>query len=97
MTKGAGAGRKVKTRKFGHILAELEQSFEIHQRAGTILGGVHFELTGDQVTECTGGARGLEDDDLATSYRSHVDPRLNYEQSLEMAMLIAGRMARGKA
>ncbi|MAJ46500.1 MAG: 3-deoxy-7-phosphoheptulonate synthase class II [Planctomycetes bacterium TMED75] len=97
MMKGPGAGRQVKTRKFGHILAELEQSFEIHQRAGTILGGVHFELTGDQVTECTGGARGLEDDDLATSYRSHVDPRLNYEQSLEMAMLIAGRMARGKA
>ena len=97
MMKGPGAGRKVKTRKFGHILTELEQSFEIHRRSGTILGGVHFELTGDQVTECTGGARGLEDDDLATSYRSHVDPRLNYEQSLEMAMLIAGRMAREKS
>ena len=89
---GDWAGMKVKTRKFGHILAELEQAFEIHERAGTTLGGVHFELTGDDVSECTGGARGLSDDDLARSYRSHVDPRLNYEQALEMAMLIAKRM-----
>ena len=94
---GAALGRKVKTRKFGHILSELEQAFDIHERAGTLLGGVHFELTGDDVTECTGGARGLVDDDLATSYRSHVDPRLNYDQALEMAMLIAGRMGRTQA
>lgn len=93
---GAWAGMKVKTRKFGHILAELEQAFEIHDRAGTTLGGVHFELTGDDVSECTGGARGLSDDDLARSYRSHVDPRLNYEQALEMAMLIAKRMGNGR-
>ena len=92
---GSWSGCKVKTRKFGHILAELEQAFDIHDRAGTILGGVHFELTGEDVTECTGGARGLADEDLARSYRSHVDPRLNYEQSLEMAMLIAKRMGVG--
>ena len=94
---GPGSGTKVKTRKFSHILAELEQSFEIHRRSGTILGGVHFELTGELVTECTGGARGLADENLAESYRSHVDPRLNYEQSLEMAMLIAARMVREQA
>jgi 3-deoxy-7-phosphoheptulonate synthase len=82
-----------KTRKFEHITAELEQAFEIHQRAGTYLGGVHIELTGENVTECTGGARGLADGDLARDYQSQVDPRLNYEQALEMAMLIARRAA----
>jgi len=81
----------IKTRKFEHIIAELEQAFEIHRRAGTYLGGVHIEVTGDNVTECTGGARGLSDQDLRHAYRSHVDPRLNYEQALELAMLIARR------
>lgn len=94
-SSGDWKGQKVKTRKFAHILAELEQAFEIHDRVGTTLGGVHFELTGDDVTECTGGARGLADEDLARAYRTHVDPRLNYEQSLEMAMLIAKRMSSG--
>lgn len=89
---GPGAGRPVKTRKFAHILAELEQAFEVHRMKGTVLGGVHFELTGENVTECTGGARGLIDDDLSRAYMSHVDPRLNYEQALEMALLVARRM-----
>ena len=84
----------LKTRRFEHILAELESAFEIHHDLGSYLGGVHFELTGENVTECLGGARGLSDDDLPRSYRSQVDPRLNYEQALEMAMLIARRMAR---
>jgi 3-deoxy-7-phosphoheptulonate synthase len=82
-------GLPLKTRKFEHILAELEQAFEIHAKNGTYLGGVHFELTGENVTECTGGARGTSEADLSKAYRSHVDPRLNYEQALEMAMLIA--------
>jgi len=82
----------VKTRKFAHILTELEQAFEIHRAAGTRLGGVHFELTGENVTECTGGARGLVDGDLTRAYRSQVDPRLNYEQALELALLVARRM-----
>ncbi|MSR29060.1 MAG: 3-deoxy-7-phosphoheptulonate synthase [Phycisphaerales bacterium] len=89
---GPRAGQPVKTRKFAHILAELEQAFEIHRTKGTVLGGVHFELTGENVTECTGGARGLGDDDLAGAYRSAIDPRLNYEQALEMALLVARRM-----
>ena len=54
---------------------------------------MHFELTGENVTECVGGARGLAEADLARAYRSQVDPRLNYEQALEMAMLVARRMA----
>jgi 3-deoxy-7-phosphoheptulonate synthase len=85
----------VKTRRFDNILSEVESSFRIHHDSGSILGGVHFELTGDDVTECTGGARGLSDGDLARAYHTTVDPRLNYEQSLELAMLI-GRQ-RGQA
>jgi len=82
----------IKTRDFHHILSELEQAFDIHASMGTYLGGVHFELTGENVTECTGGARGLNDADLRRAYRSEVDPRLNYEQALEMAMLIARKV-----
>jgi 3-deoxy-7-phosphoheptulonate synthase len=84
----------VKTRRFDSILSEVESAFRIHAEAGSILGGVHFELTGDDVTECTGGARGLADGDLARAYHTTVDPRLNYEQSLELAMLIGRLHAR---
>ena len=79
----------LKTRRFDNIVSELEAAFRVHQAAGSYLGGVHFELTGEDVTECTGGARGLADADLAKDYRSQVDPRLNYEQALELAMRIA--------
>ncbi len=78
----------VKTRRFENIRSELEQAFDAHAAAGTRLGGVHLELTGEDVTECMGGARDLTETDLARAYRSTVDPRLNYEQSLELAMLI---------
>jgi 3-deoxy-7-phosphoheptulonate synthase len=81
----------IKTRRFENILRELDLSFRIHRELGSILGGVHIELTGEDVTECTGGARGLTDADLQRAYRSQVDPRLNYEQALELAMLIAER------
>ena len=86
-TETIGSG--VKTRRFDKIVAELESAFRVHQELGSHLGGVHFELTGEDVTECTGGARGLADADLARAYRSQVDPRLNYEQALELAMRIA--------
>jgi 3-deoxy-7-phosphoheptulonate synthase len=79
----------IKTRRFDKIVAELESAFRVHREAGSYLGGVHFELTGEDVTECTGGARGLVDGDLARDYRSQVDPRLNAEQALELAMRIA--------
>ena len=78
----------VKTRRFENILGELELAFDLHAAAGTRLGGVHLELTGENVTECMGGARDLGETDLARAYHTRVDPRLNYEQSLELAMLI---------
>lgn len=87
-TETASSG--LKTRRFENILAELEGAFEVHGNCGSYLGGVHLELTGDHVTECTGGARGLTDSDLRRDYRTHVDPRLNYEQAMEVAMRIAG-------
>jgi len=77
-----------KTRRFDNIRRELELSFDIHAALGSRLGGVHLELTGENVTECLGGARELTELDLERAYRSTVDPRLNYEQSLEIAMLI---------
>jgi 3-deoxy-7-phosphoheptulonate synthase len=85
----------VKTRRFEDILSELEQASSIHHDGGSILGGVHFEMTGEDVTECTGGARGLTESDLATAYKSHVDPRLNHEQAMEMAFLVAKSMRSG--
>jgi len=81
-------GNGYKTRRFDNIRGEVEQAFELHAAAGTRLGGVHLELTGEDVTECLGGARELTETDLARAYRSTVDPRLNYEQALEIAMLI---------
>lgn len=79
-----------KTRRFDNVVSELESAFRIHQSKGSYLGGVHLELTGENVTECTGGARGLTDADLARAYKTTVDPRLNYEQAMEVAMRIAG-------
>jgi 3-deoxy-7-phosphoheptulonate synthase len=84
----------VKTRRFENILQELELSFRILQECGTHLGGVHFELTGDNVTECIGGASGVTESDLARDYRSQTDPRLNYEQAMEMALRLAHLMAK---
>jgi len=78
----------LKTRRFRKIMNEVDLAFDIHRSSNSRLGGVHLELTGEDVTECTGGARDLSDDDLKRAYKSTVDPRLNYEQSLELAMLI---------
>ncbi len=78
-----------KTRSFDDILSELRCFFELHWAEGTIPGGVHFELTGADVTECTGGARQLADEQLGRNYLTTCDPRLNAEQSLEMAFQIA--------
>ncbi|MGN0859041.1 MAG: class II 3-deoxy-7-phosphoheptulonate synthase [Stenotrophomonas sp.] len=81
-------GNGYKTRRFENIRREVEQAFALHAAEGTRLGGVHLELTGEDVTECTGGARELTERDLERAYRSTVDPRLNYEQALELAMAI---------
>lgn len=81
-----------KTRSFEDILSELRHFFEVHWAEGTIPGGVHFELTGANVTECTGGAHQLADEQLGQNYLTTCDPRLNAEQSLEMAFQIAEMM-----
>ncbi len=80
----------IKTRHFDQILDELRQSFSIHSQHGTHVGGVHLELTGSNVTECVGGAGGLSATDLTRAYETKVDPRLNYEQAMEIAFSIAG-------
>ena len=84
----------LKTRDFDAILREIERSFAVHRELGTELGGVHFELTGDDVTECIGG--GLTEIDLDKNYASVCDPRLNYRQALEMAFRIGGWIAASK-
>lgn len=78
-----------KTRPFNQILSELRNFFAIHQAEGTYAGGVHFEMTGQDVTECTGGAQAISEVNLRDRYHTHCDPRMNASQSLEMAFLIA--------
>ncbi|CAG8368830.1 unnamed protein product [Penicillium salamii] len=80
----------VKTRHFTDILSELKQALEIHRAAGSFLGGMHLELTGEAVTECVGGAAGLTEDGLGERYTTFCDPRLNEKQALELAFLVAG-------
>lgn len=78
-----------KTRNFDHILDEMKSAFAIHRAEGSYLGSVHLELTGDNVTECVGGANALSEADLDMNYETFCDPRLNYEQAMEMAFLIS--------
>jgi len=82
----------VKTRRFDDVRDEVLRSWDIHKASGTRLGGIHVELTGDDVTECLGGASGLTESDLSRRYDSLCDPRLNYEQSMELAFALAERM-----
>lgn len=78
-----------KTRNYNDILSEITCFFEIHWSEGTVPGGIHLEMTGNDVTECTGGAHNIEDEQLASNYLTSCDPRLNAEQSLEVAFQIA--------
>uniref|UniRef100_UPI0037C014D8 3-deoxy-7-phosphoheptulonate synthase n=1 Tax=Elstera sp. TaxID=1916664 RepID=UPI0037C014D8 len=78
-----------KTRAFDNILSEIRSFFEIHRAEGTYAGGVHFEMTGRNVTECIGGAQAISDESLGDRYHTHCDPRLNGEQAIELAFLIA--------
>ena len=91
-TESTGDGTK--TRRFRKIMREMELAIDIHRVNNSRLGGIHLELTGENVTECTGGARDLSDQDLKRAYKSTVDPRLNYEQSLEMALQIVSKHSR---
>lgn len=81
-----------KTRAFDDILRELRQFFSVHQAEGSYAGGIHLEMTGEHVTECTGGAYKISDDDLGKRYRTQCDPRLNADQVLELAYLIADNL-----
>jgi 3-deoxy-7-phosphoheptulonate synthase len=78
-----------KTRPFDRVLDEVRGFFEVHRQEGTYAGGVHFEMTGQDVTECLGGAQAITDEDLSARYHTYCDPRLNASQSLELAFLIA--------
>ncbi|WP_022946892.1 class II 3-deoxy-7-phosphoheptulonate synthase [Pseudoalteromonas ruthenica] len=86
-TEKASSGYK--TRSFDNILREISQFFAVHKAEGSYAGGVHLEMTGQHVTECTGGAYGLSDADLAQRYRTQCDPRLNADQVLELGFLVA--------
>ncbi len=95
------AGSGYKTRPFDMILSEVKTFFNVHAAEGTYAGGIHLEMTGKNVTECTGGARAISDMDLHDRYHTHCDPRLNAEQALEMAFLVAEllkkeRLAKGR-
>ncbi len=81
-----------KTRPFERVAAEVEQFFEVHRSMGTHAGGVHFEMTGKNVTECTGGAARIDEENLADRYHTHCDPRLNASQALELAFIIADQL-----
>lgn len=81
-----------KTRLFDNVLAEVRDTFTVHAASGTHLGGVHFEMTGQNVTECVGGAYKITDEDLSDRYHTHCDPRLNADQALELAFLLANEL-----
>eukprot|EP00475_Leptophrys_vorax_P029467 TRINITY_DN4330_c0_g1_i1.p1 TRINITY_DN4330_c0_g1~~TRINITY_DN4330_c0_g1_i1.p1 ORF type:complete len:358 (-),score=67.22 TRINITY_DN4330_c0_g1_i1:64-1137(-) len=85
-TKNSSTG--LKTREFNDVLQEIAETFRVHKEASSRLNGVHFELTGENVTECTGGPQALSDKDLHMRYTTYCDPRLNYAQSMEMAFLL---------
>ncbi len=83
-----------KTRPFERVMQEIRTFFAVHAAEGTYAGGIHLEMTGKNVTECTGGARALTADDLQDRYHTHCDPRLNAEQALEVAFLTAELLKR---
>ena len=86
-----------KTRRFDRILSEVTDFFAIHEAEGTYAGGVHFEMTGGDVTECLGGAQEISEEDLSDRYHTHCDPRLNASQALELAFLVADMLKNRKA
>ncbi len=86
-----------KTRPFDSVLREVREFFAIHKAEGTVAGGVHFEMTGADVTECTGGVRNVTDDDLSSRYHTACDPRLNASQSLELAFLVAEELGAARS
>jgi 3-deoxy-7-phosphoheptulonate synthase len=86
-----------KTRRFEQILQEVREFFDVHAAEGTHAGGIHLEMTGQAVTECTGGARAISETDLNNRYHTVCDPRLNAEQAIELAFLVADLLKKEKA
>ena len=84
-----------KTRPFERILKEVQTFFDVHRAEGTHPGGIHVEMTGNNVTECTGGARAITADDLQDRYHTHCDPRLNADQAIELAFLVSELLKKG--
>ncbi|KAK9811678.1 hypothetical protein WJX72_008213 [[Myrmecia] bisecta] len=85
-----------KTRRYENIRAEVEAFFDVHEEQGTVPGGIHLEMTGDNVTECIGGGASIEETDLSSRYHTHCDPRLNAEQALELSFYVASRLRQRK-
>ena len=77
------------TRTYERILKEVQSFFDVHRAEGTHPGGIHIEMTGNNVTECTGGARAITAEDLRDRYHTHCDPRLNADQAIELAFLVS--------
>jgi 3-deoxy-7-phosphoheptulonate synthase len=88
------AGSGYKTRPFDRVMKEMEGFFGAHRAEGSYAGGVHLELTGQNVTECLGGAQAIAEADLSSRYHTHCDPRLNANQALDLAFLVAERIKR---
>ena len=86
-----------KTRTFDSILKEVKNFFAVSQAEGSYAGGLHVEMTGQDVTECTGGARKISDADLSSRYHTHCDPRLNSDQALELAFLISDEIKKNSS
>ncbi|WP_252275573.1 class II 3-deoxy-7-phosphoheptulonate synthase [Pseudomonas subflava] len=86
-----------KTRDFAQILSEVKQFFQVHRAEGTHAGGIHIEMTGQNVTECIGGSRPITEDGLSDRYHTHCDPRMNADQSLELAFMIAETLKQARA
>jgi 3-deoxy-7-phosphoheptulonate synthase len=85
-----------KTRRFEQIIQEVKEFFAVHAAEGTHAGGVHLEMTGSNVTECTGGARAISETELSDRYHTFCDPRLNAEQAIELAFLTADLLKKGR-
>lgn len=85
-----------KTRPVDAILTEMKEFFQVHKAEGTFGGGVHLEMTGKNVTECIGGSFTVTEEDLSSRYHTHCDPRLNADQALELAFLIADSLKEGQ-
>ena len=90
------AGNGYKTRPFDRILSEVRTFIDVAEAEGVHPGGVHLEMTGQNVTECIGGAQAVTEDDLSNRYHTHCDPRLNADQALELAFLVAERLKAGR-